>query len=77
MAEFNKKMQEQLKTPPQPGQAPISPADAIMPPEFFIKKEASISDIKIGITVNVVAADKDIKNAKQFTAAEIIGQPVK
>jgi len=75
MAEFNKKMQEQLKTPPQPGQAPISPADAIMPPEFFIKKEASISDIKIGITVNVVAADKDIKNAKQFTAAEISLQP--
>ena len=77
MEDFNKKMQEQLKNPLEPGQAPTSPASAIMPPEFFVKKEASISDIKVGATISVIAADQDIKNAKQFTAAEIIVQPVK
>jgi len=29
---------------------------------------------KVGANINVVAADKDIKNAKQFKAAEIILQ---
>jgi len=76
MAEFNKKMQEQLKNPPKPGETPAAAAGAIMPPEFFVKKEASISDIKVGMNINVIAADKDIKNAKQFSAAEINLQPV-
>ena len=75
MAEFNKKMQEQLKNPPKPGQAPVASTGAIMPPEFFVKKEASISDIKVGMNINVIAADKDIKNTKQFSAAEINLQP--
>ncbi len=75
MEDFNKKMQEQLKNPPKPGQAPASPAGAIMPPELFVKKSASLSDIKVGATISVVAVDKDIKNVKQFTAAEIIVQP--
>jgi len=75
MAEFNKKMQEQLKNPPKPGETPAAAAGAIMPPEFFVKKEASISDIKVGMNINVIAADKDIKNAKQFSAAEINLQP--
>jgi len=76
MAEFNKKMQEQLKNPLEPGQAPIPPVGDVGPPEFFVKKEASISDIKVGMNINVIAADKDIKNAKQFSAAEINLQPV-
>jgi len=71
MADFNKKMQEQLKTPPAPGQTPTAPAGAITPPEFLIKKETGISDIKTGAQINVIAADKDIKNTKQFNAAEI------
>ena len=76
MADFDKKMQEQLKNPPKPGETPAAAAGAIMPPEFFVKKEASISDIKVGMNINVIAADKDIKNAKQFSAAEINLQPV-
>jgi len=75
MAEFNKKMQEQLKTQLKPGQAPAAPASAIMPPEFFIKKQISLKDIKAGDNINVIAADKDIKNTKQFRAAEISLQP--
>ena len=75
MADFDKKMQEQLKNPPKPGETPAAAAGAIMPPEFFVKKEASISDIKVGMNINVIAADKDIKNAKQFSAAEINLQP--
>ena len=71
MEDFNKKMQEQLKNPLEPGQAPIPPVGDVGPPEFFVKKEASISDIKVGMNINVIAADKDIKNAKQFSAAEI------
>jgi len=76
MADFDKKMQEQLKNPLEPGQAPIPPVGDVGPPEFFVKKEASISDIKVGMNINVIAADKDIKNAKQFSAAEINLQPV-
>ena len=75
MADFDKKMQEQMKNPPEPGQAPIPPVGDVGPPEFFVKKEASISDIKVGMNINVIAADKDIKNAKQFSAAEINLQP--
>ena len=75
MADFDKKMQEQLKNPLEPGQAPIPPVGDVGPPEFFVKKEASISDIKVGMNINVIAADKDIKNAKQFSAAEINLQP--
>jgi len=75
MADFDKKMQEQLKNPPKPGETPAAAAGAIMPPEFFVKKEASISDIKVGMNINVIAADKDIKNTKQFSAAEINLQP--
>jgi len=71
MAEFNKKMQEQLKNPPKPDQAPSN----IVLPEFFIKKEISLSDIKVGEKINVTATDKDIKNTKQFSAAEITIQP--
>ena len=71
MADFNKKMQEQVNNMPAPGEIPASSAGAIMPPEFFIKKPASLSDIKVGNNINVIAADKDIKNTKQFTAAEI------
>lgn len=75
MAEFSKKMQEQIKNPPKPGQAPAVSDGTVRPPEFFIKKEASLADIKIGATISVVAVDKDIKNTKQFTAAEISVQP--
>lgn len=75
MADFDKKMQEQLKNPLEPGQAPIPPVGDVGPPEFFVKKEASISDIKVGMNINVIAADKDIKNTKQFSAAEINLQP--
>lgn len=75
MAEFQKKMQEQMKNPPALVQVPTSPASAIMPPELFVKKEASLSDIKVGATLNVIATDKDIKNTKQFSATEIGIQP--
>ena len=66
-----------MKNPPKPGETPATPAGAIMPPELSVKKSASLSDIKVGATISVIAADQDIKNAKQFTAAEIIVQPVK
>lgn len=74
MADFNKKMQEQIKNLPQPGEtptAPRTPTAPIMPPEPMVKKEASLADIKVGAMINVVAVDKDIKNAKTFVAAEI------
>ncbi|MDP2736699.1 MAG: hypothetical protein Q8O59_02860, partial [bacterium] len=76
MEDFNKKMQEQINNMPAPSQAPATPSAAIMPPEFYTKKQASISDIKTGAQINVIAVDKDIKNTKQFSAAEINIQPV-
>jgi len=54
--------------------APLSTSSLIAPPEQFIKKTASVSDIKAGYTIDVAAAT-DIKNAKNFTAVEIEIQP--
>ena len=72
MADFNKKMQEQLKnTMAKPGQVPTAAGSAIMPPIPYDKKEASVADIKTGMQINVVAADKNIKDLKEFKAAEI------
>ncbi|MFH1583175.1 MAG: hypothetical protein ABIB72_02555 [Candidatus Falkowbacteria bacterium] len=71
MEDFDKKMQEQINNMPAPGEIPASPVDAITPPGFFVKKEISISGIKVGDNISVIAADNDIKNTKQFTAAEI------
>lgn len=74
MADYNKKMQAQIKAMSKPGQTPTSPTTPttpIMPPEPMVKKEASLADIKVGAIINVVAVDKDIKNTKTFVAAEI------
>ncbi|MFA6995582.1 MAG: hypothetical protein WC249_04260 [Patescibacteria group bacterium] len=74
MADFNKKMQAQIKNMPKPGETPtasITPSAPIMPPEPMVKKEASLTDIKVGAMINIVAVDKDIKNSGTFVAAEI------
>lgn len=71
IADFNKKMQEQLKHQYGLGQTSASSAVAITAPELFTKKETSLSDIKVRTMVGVVAADNDIKNTKQFNAVEI------
>ncbi|PIR12747.1 hypothetical protein COV49_04420 [Candidatus Falkowbacteria bacterium CG11_big_fil_rev_8_21_14_0_20_39_10] len=75
MDEFNQKIREQTNNPSEPGQASVSSTRPIMSPEFFVKKEASLADIKSGAMINVVAADKDIRNTKQFSAAKIEIQP--
>jgi len=71
MAEYNKKMQEQFKNMPKSGQTPDTSAAIITPPQSFTKKQGSVSDIKAGATINVIAVDKDIKDVKQFSATEI------
>jgi hypothetical protein len=76
MEEYAKKMQEQAKTSSASGQDLTAPINSMAPPEYFIKKEVSLSDIKIGTTINVVATDKDIKNIKEFAAAEISYQDI-
>lgn len=43
----------------------------IVPPAPYNKKTGSLADIKVGATLNITAQDKDIKNVKKFTAAEI------
>ena len=63
LEDFNKKMQEQIV---QPGVAP----QPVTPPEYFTKKQIKLADLKIGQQVTV-AADKDIKNSKEFKAIEI------
>lgn len=61
--EFNKKMQEQMKSP----EKMISP---IISPELFIKKEVAISDLKADQQITV-SSDDNIRNAKEFKAVEI------
>jgi len=58
--EFNKKMQD-----------PSTSTEPIMPPDMYTKKEGNLSDIKVGAILNIIATDNDIKNAKEFKAAEI------
>jgi len=72
--DYNKKMQEQLRQAPKSGRAVAAPAALIIPPESLIKEAADISAIKPGVNVSVVAADKNIKDAKSFKAAEIVVQ---
>lgn len=70
--EFNKKMQERAKTPAAPGVVATTPAATVIPPEPYNKKLVPIADIKTGMQLNVVAAEKDIKSIKKFKASEII-----
>jgi len=63
MAEFSKKMQERAAKPGVQAQP-------LTPPEYFIKKESKLTDIKTGQQITVTAA-QDIKDVKEFTAAEI------
>lgn len=63
-------------------EATTAPLVSNLSPEVFAKKIGSMADIKNGITLTVVSAGQDIKNAEQFKVAEIIippaaGQPVK
>ncbi len=68
MAEYNKKMQEQMKKP-------AVAAQPLMMPEPFVKKEAKLSDLKAGQQITV-STDKDIKNVQEFKAVEITLQSV-
>lgn len=62
--EYNKKINEQMKNPTNMG------STSLVMPEPFIKKSASLSDIKVGQQISVFATN-DIKTVKQFTAVEI------
>ncbi len=72
MEDYDKKLQEQVKI--QPDEGGVLNTDKIMPPEPYTKKLGNFSDIKVGAELNIIALDNDIKNIKQFKAAEIIIQ---
>jgi len=59
--EFNKKLKEQAAQPV---------AGSLTSPEPFIRKQASLSDIKVGQRIYVLATD-NIRTAKEFKAVEI------
>ncbi len=63
MDAYNKKMQEQMNKP-------ATEAQPLVFPEFFIKKEVRLSDLKAGQQITVTT-DKDIKNVQEFKAIEI------
>lgn len=63
MDEFNKKIQEQMKSPEKM-------TSLIAPPELFTKEEATISDLKADQQIEV-SSDDNIRNAKEFEAVEI------
>lgn len=65
--EFNKKLQEQMKA------TATSPASFPAMPESFIKKEASLSDLKVGQILSI-ATSEDVKNTKRFKVIEVIIQ---
>ena len=60
---YNKKLQEQTKNP----SAEFQP---LVFPEFFIKKEIQLSDLKVGQQI-MVATNKDVKDVQAFNAIEI------
>jgi len=66
MNEFNKKMQAQMENPEL-----IEP---IEPPDFFSRKEISLTDISVGDRLTAIAKE-NIKRIKEFEAIEIIVQP--
>jgi hypothetical protein len=67
MEAFNKKMEERMKDPAN------LPAEPVMPPEMYARKEISLSDIKTGEQINVMS-DGNIKDAKEIKAVEISSQ---
>lgn len=75
MAEYNKKIQEQTNNQTKLPEATMAPLVSSLSPEVFAKVNASLSDIKNGLTITVVAAGQDIKDAKQFKATEIFIPP--
>lgn len=75
MLEFEQKMKEQMEKIVKPEEMPAVSANPITPPDMFVKKEIKSQDIKIGSQASISAVEKDVKNAKKFTAAEITIQP--
>ena len=68
--EYLKKTQEQMSTRIKPGEISNAPIVSELSPEMFAKKAGSMADIKNGALITVVTA-QDIKDAKQFKAAQI------
>ena len=50
--------------------APVTPATKIVSPSRFIKKEISLTDLKVGQRISI-SAGEDIKNLPEFSALEI------
>ncbi|MFH1255015.1 MAG: hypothetical protein V1667_00880 [bacterium] len=73
--DFEQKMKQQMEKMVKPEEMPAVSANPITPPDMFVKKEIKAQDIAIGSQANVIAVEKDIKNAKKFIAAEITIQP--
>jgi hypothetical protein len=51
-------------------QAGQSNSQPLPPPEYYAKEEIKITDLRIGQQITA-AADKDIKNVREFKAVEI------
>ncbi|MEA2112999.1 MAG: hypothetical protein U9P50_03480 [Patescibacteria group bacterium] len=66
MKEFDEKIKAQMENP----EVMIEP---IFPPEMFNKQDVIFSDLKVGQQITVTAKE-DIKDAKQFSAEEVIIQ---
>jgi len=67
MQEFNTKLESQASSTPED-------MAMINPPEMYINQKANLSDIKPGSTITVTAQE-DIKDKKEFQAANIQVQP--
>ena len=67
MDEFNKKMQEKMKSN---STVTSSTTNMVTPPPLFEKEAISFDKIKIGSRISIIS-DKNIKNEKEITALEI------
>lgn len=66
LIEYNKLIERQMKTENEEAE--------VNPPEYLIKNEIGIKDIKNGQEITIVSREKDIRNKKQFMASEITAQ---
>lgn len=75
MEAYSKKMSANINVTPNMTKVgststPPVPYVPITPPESFTKTTISVSDLKVGQTINVTT-DKNIKDVKEFSATEI------
>lgn len=69
-AEYQKEMDEWYRKT-----AEVQEGDLIAPPDHFIELDINLTDLNVGQSISVQAAE-DIKEMKEFTATKIIAYPL-